>query len=172
MSKGSSSVREALDPVMLELGATVYICQIFENTLCLLLALISEHRLLSNGRSFESSWDFHSEKTLGQLVSALKQQLDLPPDFETFLREGVTKRNAVIHGFMTREALRLVEPKGRIEIIKELRALRKDIRARDLAIVKLADILLKKYELSTDVLKKHADHILDALNLDASETKH
>jgi hypothetical protein len=172
MRNGSSNVRVTLDPVMLEFGATVYICQIFENSLCLLLALISEHRLPSDGQSFGASWDFHSGKTLGQLVSALGQQLDLPPDLEAFLREGIKKRNAVIHGFMTRKALPLVEPNGRLEIIDELRTLRKDIRARDLLIVKLADTLLKKYNLSTDILKKRADYFWDGLNPDASATKH
>lgn len=172
MTDARIHVRETLDPVMLEFGATVYIWQLFENSLCLLLALMSEQRLPSAGQAFQASWDFHSEKTLGGLVAALKGQIEFQSDFESFLREGVDQRNAVIHGYMTKNTPRFTDPKGRLEVIEELRAIRNNVRKRDLAICKLLDALLPKYGTSTEALKRNADVLWDALNSPTDSTSH
>ncbi len=46
--------------VLAEFGATMYICQMFESSLCFLHALIFEDQ---NPGSFNVSRDFHSENT-------------------------------------------------------------------------------------------------------------
>ena len=172
MTDARSDVRETLNPVMLEFGATVYICQLFENSLCLLLALMSEQRLPSAGQAFQASWDFHSEKTLGGLIAALKERIELPSDFESFLREGVDHRNAIVHGYMTKNTPRFMDPKGRLEVIDELRGIRNNVRKRDLAVCKLLDALLAKYGTSTETLKRNADVLWDALNLPIDPISH
>lgn len=158
------SIREELDPVLLEFGATVLICQLFESSLCRLLALIAESRNPSDFAAYDASWDFHSEKTLGGLLQALKAQVEVPSELETYLREGIDKRNLVIHGFLPRNVQRMAEPQGRIKVLQELQQMKKDIRRRDLVIVKLIDTLLAKYGLSTNVLKEQFDRQWAHLN--------
>jgi hypothetical protein len=138
--------REALAPVLAEFGTTVWHCQMFEDNLCYLLALVSENTTPSEGQAFQASWDFHSTKTLGFLVKRLGELVEvLPTDFQDFLRVGVEKRNLIVHGYMTKNATRLFQPKGRLEMVEELQYLRGEIDSRDKAIEQLILVFLEKY---------------------------
>ena len=167
MPDDNDSIRHALDPVMLEFGATVYICQLFENSLCLLMALVAEHLTSSDGKAFQASWDFHAKKTLGGLVCALKDQINVPLDFEALLQEGVQARNKIIHGYLPNNMKRVFDLKARKEIIEELKTLRAVIRSQDLAVVRIIDELLKKYGTSTDALKQQATELWRWLNFES-----
>lgn len=156
MNSQDTEIHQELDSVMTEFGATVFVCQLFENSLCLMLALLSEEQFPSQGEVFSATWDFHSKNTLGRLVQELKNQVELPEDFESFLRRGVDMRNDIVHGFMPRNMLRIWKQKERTEVVEELSRIRSQIRERDLIVVRLIDTLIAKHGLTTELLKERA----------------
>jgi hypothetical protein len=141
------------DPLALELGKSLIICQLFEGSLLMLLSLISEHKAPSEGTAFELVWDFGSKKPLGQLFDLLKKDMDLPQDFEAYLQKGIDLRNELVHRFI-RENIRLLSnAQGKDDAIEKVKGMTKEIRKRDKALGKLIDALLKKYGLSQAALK-------------------
>ena len=159
---------DLLAPVYLEFGKAVYICQCFESSLCLLLSTMSHESAEGEDGAFQAAWDFHSKKTLGGLLHALRKQIEVPEELDQYLGVGVEKRNEVIHGFLTKNVNRLADPKGRIEVEWELVALKLEVKRRDIVVNKLLDALLKKYGLSNDILKRNADRLWEHFNPDES----
>jgi hypothetical protein len=160
---------ELTKPVLLEFAKAVYICQCFESSLCLLLALMA-HEKISEVGAFETSWNFHSNKTLGQLLYSLRQQIEVPAELDEYLGGGVKKRNEIIHGFLTKNARRLADPKARIEIENELVHLKQEVKKRDIVVNKLLDTLFAKYGLSNEILKRNADRYWEHMNPSESDT--
>ncbi|SRR6266581_3323194 len=163
---------DALAPVILEFGKAVYICQCFESSLCLLLATMAHERADGEEGAFVASWDFHSRKPLGRLLSSLREQIEVPAELDKCLDEGIDKRNTIVHGFLTKNAVRLADPKERLKIEAELVQLKKDVKRRDIAVNKLLDTLLKKYGLSNAILKQNADRLWDFHNPDDPPEHH
>ena len=163
MATTEPDVIELTKPVLLEFAKAVYICQCFESSLCLLLSLMAHEKTPEDG-VFEASWDFHSKKTLGQLLHRLREQIDVPTELDGYLDVGVDKRNEIIHGFLTKRALRLADPKGRLEIEKELVELKGEVKRRDVAVNKLLDALFAKFGTSNEALKRNADRYWEHMN--------
>jgi hypothetical protein len=86
-----------------------------------------------------------------------------PPEWEQF-REGLNMRKKIVHGYCTRNARRLMTPKGRIELIKEFQHTTREIRKRDRAVCKVIDVFLEKYGPSTEITKQWADETWKHLN--------
>jgi len=164
MPTPNQTVTEALTPVLIEFAKAVYICQCYESSLCLLLSTIAHETAQGEEGAFEAAWDFHSTNTLGRLLKALREQIDVPENLDSFLGVGVKKRNEIVHGFLTKNATRLADPKGRFEIEKELVQLKLDVKQRDIVVNKLLDVIMKKYGLSNEILKRNADQLWDHLN--------
>lgn len=153
-----------LEPLMLELGKAVYICQAFESSLCLLHAMMTYEEAGGQEGAFTASWDFHSTKTLGQTVNALRRRIDIPANLSNYLEEGVRCRNQIVHGFMVRNMPRLLEYKGRFEVLKELEVLKLEVKGRDVEINKWLDVFFSKYGLSNKELKRQASDLYAAKN--------
>ena len=143
--------------VLAEFGATMYICQMFESSLCFLHALVSEDQ---NPGSFHASWDFHSEKTLGALIDRLKKRLPVSQEVAASLEKGLKLRNEIVHGFLTRNLERLKQSKEHAGLISELHQMKMAIKSSDASVNKLADTFLSKYGLSNDLLKEHANALM------------
>lgn len=156
--------REAAAPVLLEFGTTVWHCQMFESNVCFLLALISEEKAAPDGKVFHASLDFYSRKTLGGLIRALQDLLDVPKDIEEFLWIGVETRNRIVHGYMTNNTAPLFDPKGRLGMIEELQYLRGDIDVRDMAIEKIILAFLRKYGIKSPALRTAAERLWRSAN--------
>src|SRR6266705_5538704 len=146
MATAEPDVIELTKPVLLEFAKAVYICQCLESSLCFLLSLMAHEKVPEEG-AFSASWDFHSKRTLGQLLHRLREQIEIVPKLDEYLGVGVEKRNEIVHGFLTKNAMRLADPKGRIEIEKELVQLKLEVKRRDIVVNKLIDALLAKYGL-------------------------
>jgi len=156
MSATDESISADLEPVFLELGKAVFICQAFESSLCLLHAQLSHDASGEQQGSFDAAWDFHSTRTLGQLVNALRQRIELPDDVSAFFESGVKTRNAIVHGFIAKNIQRIVHPAGRLEVERELAAMKIEVKERDVLINKFLDTLIAKYGLSNTELKRQA----------------
>jgi hypothetical protein len=163
MATAEPDVIELTKPVLVEFAKAVYICQCFEASLCFLLALIAHQKVPEEG-AFTASWDFHSKKTLGQLLHRLRQEIEIPPSLDVYLGIGIDRRNEIIHGFLTKNAMRLADPKGRIEIEAELVELKMEVKKRDIVVNKLLDALLQKYGTSNEMLKRNADRYWEHMN--------
>ncbi len=164
MSDSTDTMAVDLEPLLLELGKAVYICQAFESSLCLLHAMMSHEEMGGEEGSFTASWDFHSAKTLGQTINALRKRIDIPANLSDYLEDGVKYRNQIVHGFLTKSMPRLLELKGRLEVQKELEALKMKVKARDVVMNKLLDALFAKYDLSNEILKHQAGEMYKARN--------
>ena len=89
MSNTGDTMATDLEPLMLELGKAVYICQAFESSLCLLHAMMTHEEEGGQEGAFTASWDFHSAKTVGQTINALRKRIDIPANLNDYLEEGV-----------------------------------------------------------------------------------
>lgn len=171
MTDSTDTMATDLEPLVLELGRAVYICQAFESTLCLLHALMT-HEEAGEEDAFTASWDFHSALTLGQTINALRKRIDIPADLSDYLEDGVKCRNQIVHGFMTKNMPRLMEFKGRLEVQKELEALKMEVKRRDVVMNKLLDAFFAKYGLSNEILKHYAGEMYMAKNNPGSGCAH
>jgi hypothetical protein len=122
--------------------------------------------------AFNASWDFHSAKTLGQTINALRKRIEIPENLNDFLEEGVKCRNKIVHGFLTKNMQRLIEFKGRFEVQKELEALKMEVKERDVLVSKLLDALFTKYGLSNEILKRQAGELYMTKNNPGTEGVH
>ncbi len=154
---------DLIKPVFLEFGKAVYICQCLESSLCLLLSLMEHESTKGEDGIFQAAWDFHAKKPLGKLLKSLREQIEVPEDLDEFLGQGIAKRNEIVHGFLTRNAVRLADPNGRLEIERELVELKLEVKRRDIIVNKLLDELLKKYGTSNAMLKRNADRLWGSL---------
>lgn len=112
MSDTNQSMSANLVPLFLELGKALFICQSLEESLCFLHAQMSYEEVGGQDDAFDASWDFHSNKTLGQLINALRKRIEIPEDVNAFLESGLNIRNDIVHGFMTKNMQRLYNLKG------------------------------------------------------------
>jgi len=121
---------------------------------------------LSNGESgaFQKAWDFHSKKTLGNLLKSLRELIEVPEDVYEFLDNCIKKRNTIVHGFLIDNAMHLFDPKGRVEIEQELVELKKEVKRGDVVVNRLLDAFFEKYGTSNAMLKRDADRRWELLN--------
>lgn len=164
MTNPDNNLPDEIAPVFLELGKAAYICQCFESSLCFLLSQMEHEKSRPEEGAFQAAWDFHSSKPLGALLRSLRKQIEVPEDLDDYLNAGVKIRNKIVHGYLTNNIKRLYDPKGRLEIEKELEQLKNEVKRRDTIVNQLIDTLLKKYRLSAELLKRNADRLWDHLN--------
>lgn len=164
MGEVADTMPTDIEPLLLELGKAIYICQALESSLCLLHAMMTHEESGGEEGAFRASWDFHSAKTLGQTINALRKRIDLPADLSDYLEDGIKHRNHIVHGFLTKNLPRLMEHRGRIDVQKELECLKMEVKARDVVINKLLDALIAKYGLSNVALKNQAGEMYRSRN--------
>ncbi|MHC4145932.1 MAG: hypothetical protein ACYSUD_14245 [Planctomycetota bacterium] len=92
--------RKALNPLMLELGWVVYICQMFEGSLLFLHRLIDQDEGLLD-EDMQKSERFYSKATLRPMLNVLRGRIEVSAELDSYLGEGIDYRNELIHRFMT-----------------------------------------------------------------------
>lgn len=164
MTLPDDSMAADLEPLMLELGKALFICQSLEDSLCLLHAQMTHDESDGKHGAFQASWDFHSGKTLGQTLNALRKRIEIPNDLNEYLEQGLKIRNAIVHGFVTKNMARLTEPKGRLEVEAALSAMKVEVKKRDIVVNKLLDALFAKHGFTNEDLKRAAGESYEANN--------
>ena len=164
MADNDSTIADTLAPVFLELGKAVYVCQIYESSLRLLISMLKFEASDGQDSAFDEAWSFHSNKPLKRVLEGLSKLIDVPPQLAAYLQEAVDIRNFLVHESMAKNAERLSEPKGRLEVEQELAGMKDEVRKRDAAVNKLLDALWKKYGTSNEALKQRADERWEYLN--------
>ena len=154
----------ALSPVFAELGRAVFVCQCFEHSLVALHCLVSHEQQPPDGSAFQAAVERFSRLPLGTLLAELRKRVEVPSDVDEYLSTGIQMRNKVIHRFADEYVQRLFEPKGRLEVVQELAAIKQQLTERDNLIHELIDPLLNRHGSSVASLVKNADDLWDYLN--------
>jgi hypothetical protein len=158
----NSSQHLALKPIMYELGAAVYLCQLFENNLLLLISLLSSNSdHIVTSKSFKSAAFKYSEKTLGQITKTFRAKLSLPDNFEQFIRDGVNERNNLTHGFVMRNQDKFLTVDGREKIISELRESQHLINDRLQSVQLILNKALQVFGGSLEELRKKQNYLFE-----------
>jgi len=153
-----------LEPVLLELGKALFICQAFEGTLVMLLSTISHEEANAAEGAYSDAAESFSQKTLGQLLQRLRKQLVLSEELNANFVDGWNYRNWVVHEFLHKCIIDLQTPKGRLLACTALVDAKHKVKLADIAANKILDLYLKKYGLSVAQLKANADRQWDHLN--------
>jgi hypothetical protein len=90
------------------------------------------------------------------MINTLRKRIPIPDDLSDFLESGIELRNQIVHGFMTRNMLRIVDPKGRLEVECELATMKHEVKKRDVIINMLLDALFNKRGFTNEDLKQKA----------------
>jgi hypothetical protein len=119
---------EAVKPVLTEVGAAIYASQRLENGIAYLLYLLSRAKAVELPTSYlERILNNQDKKTTGQLIALLRKHVTLPEHAEAILFLALERRNSVVHRYLTENSQRIMIPKGREEMIRELRTFRGQI---------------------------------------------
>lgn len=164
MSEQSLPVGEELDPLLLELGSAVFVCQGLEGTLVFLLSVCSMEDANMEDGSFQAAIELWSQKTLGQLLKRLRERVELSAAADTQLRAGWAARNWVIHSFVRESVEELLSPKGRLSVAKRLSQAKRTVKQTDVLANHLLDAYLAKYGISVADAKAGADRLWSQLN--------
>jgi hypothetical protein len=164
MSNDQSTVAQELEPVVLELGKALFICQCFEGTLVMLLSTISYEDADMEDRAFTAALDLFSQKTLGQLLKQLTEKVDPPRELKDCFASGWSNRNWIVHEFLHRTVQELTSPKGRLEALGKLVEAKQKVKTADILANRVLDMYLKKYGMSVTALKVNADRMWDHMN--------
>ena len=170
MSIDQSNIAQELEPVVLELGKALFICQCFEGTLIMLLSTISYEEAGMEEGAFIAAIELFSQKTLGLLLKRLKEKVDPPNELGECFKAGWNNRNWIVHQFLHSTVQELSSPKGRLETIEKLVAAKQTVKRADIVANRVLDIYLKKYGMSVAALKANADRVWDHMNPQHSTT--
>jgi hypothetical protein len=156
----------AMEPVFLALGQTVFVCQCFESSIVALLALYNEEVHGTNdGRAFQATIDNVSLKTLGRLLESTRKIVDVAPQVDELLKEGLELRNRVIHRFADEFAGKMQSPDGRAEVVAELFRWRLRLVECDDAVHVILNALLARRGVRVQDFVRRADELWNTLNL-------
>jgi hypothetical protein len=132
---------EELDPILLELGSSLFVCQGFEQTLVFLMAIVRMEEAGMDEGSFDSAKQTLSRDTLGKLLRALRGRFELPPDIEIEFNAALEARNWIVHRFVHDTAPEMGHAEGRKGTLMKLARLKGTVMGAD----KLANEVLDEY---------------------------
>lgn len=170
MTTRHESVVNELEPILLELGKALFVCQGFEGTLVLLLSTISHENTNAKDGAFATAYDLFSGKTLGHLLKKLGKELDpLPSELSRYFTDAWKARNWIVHQFLHNTVEKLLSPEGRLHVEAQLVEAKLKVKAADVAANRIMDLYLQKYGTSVASLKVNADRFWEHMNHSISE---
>ena len=158
----------AMAPVFERLGAAVFCCQTFEHSISYLIALAVEAAEGdTTGQRQAASIERNSSLTLGKLLDVLKKTVPMHAAEVDALRLALKLRNRIVHHWLSDNIERLKTSVGRKDSVDRLNAAASALRIADSIANKHIDAFLKRYGLSTEALKEHADVMFRLLNFES-----
>jgi hypothetical protein len=132
MDEFEKKKKELLQTLMFEAGSALFDCQHMEYGLALLLFHLSRFGTKGlNPNDMFRILDNQDKKTAGQLIHMLKKHTTVSPGIETALAEGLAARNIIVHRVLADNVEMLPKPETRAQLEKEIRKLRRKVRAAD-----------------------------------------
>lgn len=170
MDERSLPIGEELDPILLELGSALFVCQGLEGTLVFLLSVCSMEDAQMETGTFQAAMDVWSQKTLGQLLKPLRERMGLSEELAERFRAGWNCRNWIVHQFLRDTVEDFATPKGRLAILRRLADAKRTIKETDELANRILDAYVRRYGISLDDAKTKADLIWEFLNPKPSPT--
>ncbi len=169
MSSAPLSLGEELDPILLELGSSLYVCQGFEQTLVFLLAIVQmEEAGIAEG-SFDSAKQTLSRDTLGRLLSKLRERVELPSDLEDEFNAALKARNWIAHHFVHDTAPEMAHAEGRQDTLMKLAGLKRTVMRADKMANEVLDEYLSQFGPELGVLEASASRVWQDLHPEVEE---
>lgn len=157
-------LEKELDPILLELGASLYVCQGFEQTLIFLLAIVEmENAEMAEG-SLASAIDSLSQRTLGQLLKRLHQKLDITTELDSAFEAAWTARNWIAHEFLHDTAVSMRDQEGRQKIRNRLMKSKLTVKRGDHLAIKLLDEYISQFGPAIEDMRTSAEHLWHKLH--------
>lgn len=153
------SVASEMEPIFLELGKALLVCQSLEVSLRSLNALLAHGEADREEGEFGASLDLYSNESLGQLINTLRKRIDIPAELSDYLESGLKIRNEIVHDSMTRNIERFTQPAGRLAVAFELAGMKKEVKKRNIVVNKFMDTLFAKNGCPDPDLKRNADDL-------------
>ena len=154
---------EQLDPILLELGSSLYVCQGFEQTLVFLLAVVQMEEAAMADGSFDSAKQTLSRHNLGRLLDSLGRRVDLPADLENEFNAALKARNWIAHHFMPETALEMAYADGRKRALSKLSGLKRTVMRADKMALEVLDEYLSQFGPELRELEANASRVLQEL---------
>jgi hypothetical protein len=119
--------------VYAKFGLTAEAAQLFETELgTMILAREGEERGWHLSADAEEAAEFYEKlnrKTLGQLLSTLKDYLELDAEVAELFEEGLKARNSLNHGFFERHNFAIFSEEGRAAMMADLETMHVQLSA-------------------------------------------
>lgn len=148
-----------IKPLMAEFGAAVHDAQVLESSIELILSLLDKTgRSKRNAPNIEGLLSVYSDKPLGRLIQLLKRRIPVKDSEAELLKTALNTRNHLVHGFFKKEdrLKATLTPDGVTALIGEISKVRSVLRSANGITDRMLNDLLRKYNLSVEVLKEHA----------------
>lgn len=144
-----------IEPIVLQVGAAVQDSQRLELSLSYITTLLVD---LNAGAlsdpEFEWTMESLGKKTLGRLISAIREFMDLDNEATQVLKEALSSRNFIIHHFFQERSELFLTSDGRKNALSEVRTKRKAmIRAFEI-LDPVAQLLMKLKGIDTTAIQQ------------------
>lgn len=151
------NLKDILNPLYFEAGAGLYDSQVFEFGLCQLLLSLTVQGLIEFDVDMAINIaDDRKKKTIGQVLTLIKKQVEFSSGWEATLIEAINARNALIHRFLVNNSTRMIVETEREALVRDIRNLRMQIQAGDKIVRNILMALYGRVGLDLDNLAKLA----------------
>jgi hypothetical protein len=162
---------EDLKPIMYMAGLSLHACQQFEYAVKFLLFNIASAGLGSTSvEEAVAIIEDEKKKTLGQLLSLLRQHVAIGAEVSASLEAGLDARNEIAHRFLAENGERMADPATRPAVLVELKRLRKKVLAGDAAVREIVRLVLSLRGIDIDAFTHEFHEELRAPNAKRSES--
>lgn len=136
-------------------GLCMYNLQIFEQG-CVNLAVGLQIKGLTEltEKDFDNLFNKMSMKTLGQLISDVRNYVNIPTKLEKDMNNVLEKRNYIVHRFFVKHDIDFMSSNGRVEMIEELRKISENAQVIDEKVELITHSLWEKLGLTAEVVQK------------------
>ena len=159
-------ISESIKPVIYELGAAIYMSQLFENNIVLLNSLLKSNTGIVSKHSFLNNLNKNMKVTLGKQLNVFNENASLSETYKKYLRQGVKARNYISHNYILNNTDKFQTPIGRNEMINELREIQYLLKEMTDEIAHILDAVLKQFGGSMKQLKEQSESAFDSTATD------
>lgn len=151
-------MHESVVPVFAEFGGAVHTAQRLEFGLTLLLAFAVKFDEATVGKSTVDRLSTKdAEKTLGELWHAVKKSEYVTRAEQKQIRKAIKERNVLVHSYLVDKGELLLTPKGREEMLVDIRRIQNLLRKADEIVESLVDRYLAEYQVDLDEITRQLD---------------
>jgi hypothetical protein len=151
-------MHESVVPVFAEFGGAIQTAQRLEFGLTLLLAFAVKFDEATIGKSTVDRLSTRdAEKTLGELWHAVKKSEYVTRAEQKQIRKAIKERNMLVHSYLVDKSELLLTPKGRDEMLADIKRIQILFRKADEIVESLVDRYLAEHEVDLDEITRELD---------------